>query len=274
MRGGLLALVLLAGACTAGSGGDTEDTDVDSDSDADADVDSDADADADADADTDTDTDADSDSDSDTDADTDVESCISAPTADALSKHVDDVGQSGALLLGHAGDREAVASFLFPGYVGTTAQYATLFEPCSAETTYDEWCDGDLCWQLRCTGVGAGNATHGRLASTPFATGGFVFDAAEVDVVWVEATDEVHTSWTSTETSPEGIDLSMTGTSVLRPAGEVVLSQTYAGLIEGGALLEATLDLSATTITGTLTASGVVVAEFDGHRLVITGDCP
>jgi hypothetical protein len=122
--------------------------------------------------------------------------------------------------------------------------------------------------------VGAGHATRGRLASVPFTTAGFLFDRTEVDVLWVEATDEVHTSWISTETAPDGVDLSMTGTSVLRPTGEVVLSQTYPGLVEGGALLEATLDLSATTITGKLTASGVVVAEFDGHKLVITGDCP
>jgi hypothetical protein len=277
MRANLLAIVLLFGACDGGSGSDdTDDTDVDSDADTDADTDSDSDADADTDTDTDADSDTDTDSDSDTDTDTDTggASCISEATAAVLSQHVDDVGQSGALLLGHAGEREAVASFLFPGYVGSMAQYASLFEPCAAETTFVEWCDGDLCWQLSCTGVGAGNSTHGRLATTPFDAAGFVFEQAEVDVTWIEATDELHTAWISTETSPDGVDLSMTGAAVLSPTGDVLLSQTYSGLLDGGAVLDAEVDISATTITGTLTASGVVIAEFDGHDLVVTGDCP
>jgi hypothetical protein len=66
----------------------------------------------------------------------------------------------------------------------------------------------------------------------------------------------------------------MTGAAVLSPTGDVLLSQTYSGLLDGGAVLDAEVDISATTITGTLTASGVVIAEFDGHDLVVTGDCP
>jgi hypothetical protein len=156
MRGGPLALVLLAGAGTAGSGGDTEDTDVDSDSDADADVDSDVDA---------------------------MRTLTLTPTRTPTPT------------------------------------------PTAARTSTRQGCR-DL--HLR--------AHRGRpLQACP--------------------------------------SMSMTWGGAARCCS-AVLSRTHAGLIEGGAPLKATLDLSATTITGTLTASGVVVAEFDGHKLVITGDCP
>ncbi len=260
-----LAAAMMLWGCKDPDPIDTDDTDADTD----ADSDSDTDADTDSDTDTDTDTDTDSDTDSDTDAD-----CISPASLGAIAAHVDDLGGSGALLLGHAGSREAVAAFLFPGYRGMSAQYATLFEECTAETLFDEWCDGDLCWQLACTGVGAGNKTYGRLASKPFTDGGFVFDDARMDTEWVEATNDVVFTLLSTSTSPEGVDLSLSGTAVMHADGTMSVSETYPGLVDGGAILTATLDIDATTTTGDLRAGDVLLAEYDGHDLVATGDCP
>jgi hypothetical protein len=215
------------------------------------------------------------DADRDVDADTDTSAaCLSETTTTALARHVDDLGQSGALLLGHAGPREAVSAFLFPGYTGLVAQYATLLQACTAPALFEEWCEGGLCWQLECTGEGAGHVTHGRLESPPLRVNGFVLEAATADTAWFEATGEVILTMASTESSPEGVDLSMTGTSTLLPEGTVVIEEAFPGLVEGGAVLSATLDLAATSISGQLVGGSGVMAEWDGHDLLVTGDCP
>ena len=202
-----------------------------------------------------------------------VADCIDQDTLDVLATHVLDLGTSGALLLGHGNELEAVSMFLFPGYEGLAAQYASLVQVCDGEYSYDPWCDGDLCWQIECTGDGASNVTRGWLDTTPFTTDSFVFEAASADTEWTESSGDTTVTMASIETSPAGVDLSLDGAYVIAPDGTATLSESYPGLLDGSTLT-ATLDLAASGGTGELGANGVVVALFSGHALEPTGACP
>jgi hypothetical protein len=202
--------------------------------------------------------------------DTGTERCTDEVVLDLLSTHLADLAVSGELLAGHANEHEAVALFVFPGYVGTSAQYATLIAPCTKAFTYDPWCDVDLCWQLECTGKGAGIVTHGWLAAPPITSGDVELKDATVDTEWIEKSGDVVYHLVSTSTGPDGLDLSVDGTGILAPDGTTTLVESYAGL---GATLTATL--AGGTVTGELTMSAVVVAATDaGGHLVATGKCP
>ena len=202
--------------------------------------------------------------------DTGSEDCTDDVVLEILTTHLADLATSGALLEGHASESEAVALFVLPGYVGTSAQYATLIAPCSKPLLYDPWCDVELCWQLECTGKGAGVITHGWLASPPIVAGDVELTDATVDTEWVESSDEVVYHLVSTSTGPDDVDLSVDGTGTLAPDGTTTLVETYAGL---GLTLTATLSDAA--VIGELVTGKVVVAstDSDGH-LVATGDCP
>ena len=202
--------------------------------------------------------------------DTGFEDCTDDAVLEILTTHLAELATSGTLLDGHASESEAVALFVLPGYVGTSAQYATLIAPCSKPLLYDPWCDGDLCWQLECTGKGAGVITHGWLASPPIVAGDVELVDATVDTEWVESSDEVVYHLVSTSTGPDDVDLSVDGTGTLAPDGTTTLVETYAGL---GLTLTATLSDAA--VIAELVMGKVVVAstDDDGH-LVATGDCP
>jgi hypothetical protein len=199
--------------------------------------------------------------------------CLDPATARVLADHVDDLGQSGAMLLGHASPSEAVSSFLFPGYPGVVANYASLIGPCQEELTYHPWCDGELCWQIECTGDGADHVTHAWLAFPPLEVDGFVLETAAADTTWDEVTGDVTLTLDSVARSPDGADVSVEGTSVLHPHGTLELVEHYPGLVEGGAELAATLDVTAAATTGYVAAGGVLLAEWSGHDLVVVEPC-
>jgi hypothetical protein len=201
--------------------------------------------------------------------DTGIADCTDDAILDLLSIHLADLAASGVVLVGHAGKREAVGLFVLPGWVGVSAQYATLVEACTEPLLYDSWCDGALCWQLECTGKGASVITHGWLAH-PVTSDEVAIDEAAVDTLWSEETGDVTYDLVSSSTGPDKADISVDGTGTLQVDGTHTLIEAYTGL---GLTLKATL--TGGHVEGELLAEEVVVARTDdAGQLVATGDCP
>lgn len=121
----------------------------------------------------------------------------------------------------------------------------------------------------------ASNLTRGWIADPPLDVDGFVFESGTVDTLWDASTDLLTWTISSETTDAEGLDYSVSGEGSVDDAGAMTLTETFPALLSDSATLEAAYDPGTGTLTGQLTAGGVVVAIFDelGH-LVATEECP
>jgi hypothetical protein len=198
-------------------------------------------------------------------------SCVSDSILDRLATHAEEYVTSAGLIAGHASAREAPSFFVLPGYVGLQAQYASLVFECTKELTYDEWCDGQLCWQLSCTGDGAGHSTHGRLQSVPFSYNDYTYDVGEVDVTWSPSKSEISYRLEVEAVHADGSDWTMSGEGIISSTA-LALRESYPEIVDGGANLE--VDWLGGVPSGGLSVSGVQVAAFDEYgRLEATEVC-
>ena len=201
-------------------------------------------------------------------------SCAGEDLLSVLSAHALDLENTASLLAGHPSEREATNFLLAPGLTGPpalAASFANLFETCTMALEYQEYCDGELCSLLACTGEGAGWRATTRLEH-PVTLDEFEFEDVRVTTEWSEGSSGITFSIAVTATGPNDVDWSLTGTGAM-DTDSFEVSETFEGLLPGGRTRFEARG-SSDTLTGSLIFEGTTIAEFEDEHLLPSAACP
>jgi hypothetical protein len=201
-----------------------------------------------------------------------VPTCHPVGSLDVLVEHVQRLADNARVAAEQADAGQGAHFFELPGFSGGPTLTVPLMTECSGPSSYAPWCEGALCWQVSCTGVGSGYVVQGWIEQVPYAVGDFQFEAGTSDVTWAEGTGGVSFSLSSTATGPSGTDYSVVGQGASDADGTRV-SETFSGLLDVASVLE--VEVTPYGISGEIFADGLVVATVgtDGS-ITPTGECP